>query len=111
MRMLSLAALGLASLALQGCLARTAVDIVTLPVRAVGAGVDAVTTSQSEADEKRGREIRKREEQMGKLERDYMQQRDRCERGSEAACDKARAIYAQMQALMPGLPVEPGGRN
>lgn len=111
MRMLSLAALGLASLALQGCLARTAVDIVTLPVRAVGAGVDAVTTSQSEADEKRGREIRKREERLGKMERDYMRQRDRCERGSEAACDEARATYAEMQALMPSLPVEPSRRN
>lgn len=47
---------------LNGCIARTAVDIVTLPVKAVGAGVDAVTTSQSEADEKRGRELRKQEE-------------------------------------------------
>jgi hypothetical protein len=111
MRMLSLTALGLASLALQGCLARTAVDIVTLPVRAVGAGVDAVTTSQSEADENRGREIRKREERMGKLERDYMRQRDRCENGNAGACDEARAIYAEMQALMPSLPVEPSRRN
>ena len=34
-------------LALSGCLAKTAVDVVTLPVRAVSAGVDAVTTSQS----------------------------------------------------------------
>ena len=42
-------------LPLTGCIARTAVDIVTLPVRAVGAGVDAVTTSQSEADERRAR--------------------------------------------------------
>ncbi len=53
-------------LALGGCIARTAVDIVTLPVKAVGAGVDAVTTSQSEADEKRGREIRKQEEREGR---------------------------------------------
>src|SRR5206468_1158051 len=36
-------------LALSGCLAKTAVDVVTLPVRVVSAGVDAVTTSQSEA--------------------------------------------------------------
>lgn len=52
--------------ALSGCIAKTAVDIVTLPVKAVGAGVDAVTTSQSEADEKRGREMRKQEEREGK---------------------------------------------
>jgi hypothetical protein len=54
------------ALGLGGCLAKTAVDIVTLPVKAVSAGVDAVTTSQKEADEKRGRAIRKREECMGK---------------------------------------------
>ena len=53
-------------LALGGCIARTAVDIVTLPVKAVGAGFDAVTTSQSEADEKRGRAIRKEEEREGR---------------------------------------------
>ena len=45
------------ALALSGCLAKTAVDVVTLPVKAVSAGVDAVTTSQKEADEKRGRAI------------------------------------------------------
>ena len=51
-----IAILLVAPLLLSGCIAKTAVDIVTLPVKAVGAGVDAVTTSQSEADEKRGRE-------------------------------------------------------
>ena len=63
MRVVSLAML---ALSLSGCVARTAVDIVTLPVKAVGAGVDAVTTSQSEADEKRGREMRKQEERDAK---------------------------------------------
>ena len=84
----------LAALALQGCLARAAVDVVTLPVRAVGKGVDLATTSQSEADENRGREIRKREERLGKLERDYDKQMERCADGDDAACDKARAIDA-----------------
>lgn len=58
---------------LSGCVAKTALDIVTLPVRAagtavgaVGSGVDAVTTSQSEADQKRGRQIRKQEECIGR---------------------------------------------
>ncbi len=54
------------ALLLSGCLARTAVDIVTLPVKAVGAGVDAVTTSQSEADQRRGRELREAEEREGR---------------------------------------------
>lgn len=54
------------ALLLSGCLARTAVDIVTLPVKAVGAGVDAVTTSQAEADQRRGRELREAEEREGR---------------------------------------------
>ena len=60
-----------ALLSLSGCttVARTAVDVVTLPVKAVSAGVDAATTSQSEADEKRGRELRKAEEEAGKRDR------------------------------------------
>ena len=58
---------------LSGCIARTAGDIVTLPVKMVSAGVDAATTSQSEADQRRGRQIREEEERLGRLER-------RCER-------------------------------
>lgn len=75
--------LPLLPLALAGCLARTAVDIVTLPVRAVGAGVDAVTTSQAEADQRRGREIREEEERLGRearrRERQERRQRERAE--------------------------------
>ena len=55
---------------LSGCVvasvADAAVDIVTLPVDVAAKGVDLATTSQSEADEKRGREIRKAEERAGK---------------------------------------------
>ena len=63
MRTLFLAA---ATLTLTGCIARTAADIVSLPVKAVSKTADVLTTSQSEADEKRGRAIRKREECLGK---------------------------------------------
>ncbi|PKP90943.1 MAG: hypothetical protein CVT75_10280 [Alphaproteobacteria bacterium HGW-Alphaproteobacteria-14] len=109
MRAAHFVVLTLAVLALQGCLARAAVDVVTLPVKAASAGVDAATTSQSEADEKRGREIRKREERLGALERDYARQLERCGGGDDTACDKAQAIRAEMKALMPGVPVEPEG--
>ena len=61
------------ALLLPGCIARTAMDIVTLPVKMVSAGVDAATTSQAEADQKRGRQIREEEERLGRLAR-------RCER-------------------------------
>jgi hypothetical protein len=58
---------------LSGCVvetvAKTAVDVVSIPVKVVSAGVDAATTSQSERDEKRGRELRKQEEEAGKQAR------------------------------------------
>ena len=66
MRILFLAAL---AVALPGCIAQTAASIVTLPVRAVSKTADVLTTSQSEADEKRGRAMRKREECLGKAYR------------------------------------------
>lgn len=66
MRALSIAAF---ALLLPGCLAKTALDVATLPVKAASAAVDAATTSQSEADEKRGRKIRERDECIGKEER------------------------------------------
>ena len=56
---------GAAAFALQGCLAKTAISAVTLPVKVASSGVDMATTSQSEADQKRGREIRQREERVG----------------------------------------------
>jgi hypothetical protein len=98
---------GAAAFALQGCLAKTAISAVTLPVKVASSGVDMATTSQSEADQKRGREIRQREERLGKLQRDYDKQIDRCGDGDRQACDQARATYAEMQMLMPSLPVEP----
>ncbi len=68
--------------ALSGCIvaqvADTAVDVVSIPVKAVSAGVDAATTSQSEADEKRGREIRKAEEAAGRAARE---REERCRKG------------------------------
>jgi hypothetical protein len=96
-----------AGLALQGCIAKTVVDVATLPVKVASSGVDMATTSQSEADQKRGREIRQREERLGKLERDYGKQLNRCQDGDRRACDQARLTYAEMQQLGPSVPVEP----
>jgi len=98
---------GSAAIALPGCLAKTAVDVVTLPVKVASSGVDLATTSQAEADQKRGREVRQREERLGRLQRDYNRQIDRCGEGDRNACDQARETYAEMQALIPSLPVEP----
>jgi hypothetical protein len=68
--------------------AKTAVDVVTLPVKVVSAGVDAATTSQKEADEKRGREIRKQEEERGKQLR---LGEDRCRKGKPLPTDNCTA--------------------
>jgi hypothetical protein len=74
--------------ALSGCvvgtIAETAVDIATLPVKVVSSGVDAATTSQSEADEKRGREVRKEEERRG---REARQMEERCRKGRPLPID------------------------
>ena len=67
-----------------GTIASTAVDVVTLPVKAVSAGVDAVTTSQSEADQKRGRELREEEERRG---REARRMAERCRRGQPLPTD------------------------
>jgi hypothetical protein len=65
--------------------AKTAVDVVTLPVKAVSAGVDAATTSQKEADEKRGRELRKQDEERGKQAR---LAEERCRKGRPLPTDQ-----------------------
>jgi hypothetical protein len=80
-------------LALSGCIvgtvAKTAVDVVTIPVKVASAGVDAVTTSQKEADEKRGREARKEDEQRGKQIRMAM---ERCRQGRPLPTDNCAAL-------------------
>jgi hypothetical protein len=94
-------------LALSGCLARTAVDVVTAPVRVASKTVDWATTSQSEADEKRGRDLRRREESLGKLQRSYEKHRRQCEGGDQSACQAARSEYDEIQRVSPGVPDEP----
>jgi hypothetical protein len=78
---------------LSGCVvetaAKTAVDVVSIPVRVVSAGVDAATTSQSERDEKRGREIRKQEEEAGKQAR---LAGERCRKGRSLPSDNCAPV-------------------
>ena len=106
MRRLAFFALPLAAISLGGCLS-TVADVVTAPVKVVSKGVDLATTSQSEADEKRGRELRKREERLGKLQREYDKQLKECQEGDRGACDEATDTYAEIQQILPTIPVEP----
>lgn len=104
---LRLAMMAGATLALQGCLAKTALDVATAPVKVASKAADLATTSQAEADRNRGREIRRREEKLGKLDREYERQNKLCVRGDDRSCEAARNTYNQIQDLSPSVPAEP----
>ena len=94
--MKQLTLLGLA-LSLGGCaVASTALDVATMPVKGAktavnvaSAGVDVMTTSQSELDEKRGREARKADEKRG---RELRAMDERCRRGRALATDNCQVV-------------------
>jgi hypothetical protein len=91
---------------LSGRVVRTAADVATAPVRVVARGVDLTTTSQSEADEKRGRELRRRDERLAKLERQYDHHRHQCMHGFAQSCEASRLDYAEIQDLQQTTPAE-----
>lgn len=96
----------LMALALSGCVAKTAWNVATAPVKVGSKAVDMATTSQSEADEKRGRELRKREERLGKLDRKYQRQLADCQHGNRNACGDARVTHAEIEETAPTVPIE-----
>lgn len=78
---------------LSGCVvasvADAAVDIATLPVDVAAKGVDLATTSQAEADQNRGREIRKAEEKAGREARAMAK---RCRDGRPLSTDDCSLV-------------------
>ena len=78
MRLLLIPAALLLSGCVVGTVASTAVDVATLPVKVATKGVDLATTSQAEADQKRGRDMRKLEE--------------RCRRGRQLPSDDCSGV-------------------
>lgn len=72
-----------------GTVAKTAVDVVTLPVKAVSAGVDAVTPNKKKADEKRGREARREDEARGQQIR---LAEERCRKGRPLPTDDCAQV-------------------
>jgi hypothetical protein len=109
-RAVLLLAPGASLLLLGGCLVasavETAVDVATLPVKVASRGVDLATTSQAEADRNRGREIRRREEQLGHLQREHARYTARCQSGNREACARADALEEEIQVLLPTVPLE-----
>ena len=93
--------------ALPGCIAKTVIGVVTAPVRVAGKAVDLATTSQSEADEKRGREMRRSEERLGRLERAHDRHSRQCAQGDGRACTLAEAERAELDQNYPASPERP----
>jgi hypothetical protein len=83
---------------LPGCVASVVGDVVTAPIKVVSKTADVMTTSQSEADEKRGREMRKQEERLGKLARKRDEAREDCADGDREACIQYEALEAEIAA-------------
>lgn len=67
-----------------GCVAKTAWDVATLPVKAGGKVVDWTTTSQDESDRNYGRKMRKQEAREGKERREHDKQ---CRKHPESCGD------------------------
>ena len=81
---------------LQGCVTSLVKNVVTAPVKIVSKTADVLTTSQSESDEKRGRQLRHREENIGELALRRDKARERCADGDKVACKKAADISEQI---------------
>ncbi len=74
-------------LALPGCVAKTALDVVTLPVKAGAQAADWATTSQDEADRNYGKKMRKQEEAEGKARKKADKERRRqCREAGYSDC-------------------------
>ncbi len=86
---LILAALPLLSGCVVETVAKTAVDVVTVPVKVASAGVNAVVPSQKKQDEKRGRELRRQEEERGTQVRIA---EERCRKGQPLPTDNCAAV-------------------
>lgn len=94
----------MSALALGGCGIGSVAGVATAPIKTASKAVDLATTSQSEADEKRGRKLRKLEEKYAKLKRNYRKEDKHCAKGNAKACDKRDAILKQMEAIRVQLP-------
>ena len=89
----------LVGLSLAGCIS-TVASVVTAPVKAVAQVADWSTTSQDEADRNRGRELRAREERVGKLARQRDKAAEQCADGDEAKCARVEVLEHEIEAEM-----------
>jgi hypothetical protein len=87
------------ALCLSGCVGAVT-SVVTAPVKAVGQAADWATTSQDEADRNRGRELRHREERVGKLSRQREKALEKCADGDRQQCARAEVLEHEIEAEM-----------
>ena len=67
----------LAMLTLPGCIAKAALDVATMPVRAGAQAADWATTSQDESDRNYGRKMREQEAREGEARKKADKERQR----------------------------------
>jgi hypothetical protein len=91
--------LPLVGLSLSGCV-NTVASVVTAPVKAVAQVADWSTTSQDEADRNRGRELRAREERVGKLARQRDKAAAQCADGDQEKCARVEVLEHEIEAEM-----------
>lgn len=68
-----------------GDIAKTTLDVATLPVKVVGQGVDSALPNQRRADERRGRELREADERRARADRAFL---ERCRRNRPLPQDR-----------------------
>ena len=87
MRKICLLSAPVAMLLLPGCIAKTALDVATMPVRAGAQAADWATTSQDEADRNYGRRMREQEARDAREQKKAEKQRRReCRRAGYDGC-------------------------
>ena len=90
-----------AALLLSGCVGAVK-SVATAPVKAAGQVADWSTTSRDEADRNRGRDMRKRDERIGKLTRQRDKAAAKCRRGDARHCQRAEVLEHEIEAEMAG---------
>ena len=84
---------------LSGCVVKTVVSAASAPLRIAGKAADLATTSQSEADENRGRAMRHNDENLRKLQKAYRKALVNCNKGRGADCADAERISEQITKI------------
>ena len=74
-----------------GCIAKTIVDVATLPIKAGAQVVDWTTTSQSESDRNYGRKMREKEAAEGKARKAHDKE---CKKHPERDCAPYEGVRA-----------------